>query len=106
MPSNRTPTRIYGPAEPTLGTIYTVGAGKIVVIRSVQYFWNGSNELGLSVNGTEYPDDYFFYRSATLSADTTLEEWMYTVLEDGDVLSVFVDDAGVGLTINADVYDA
>lgn len=105
MPSNRTPTRFYGPAVPssTPGVLYTVPANKIAVIRQLVVLTDGTDGLQLGVGGTS--DAVSFYQESWTEAGTTKEKWYYYTLTEGETINGFSIDDSPTLTISGDLYD-
>jgi hypothetical protein len=111
MPSNRTPTRFYGPATPDTSeeTLYTVPSNKIAVIRAL----NVSGES--SESGTQYLNIYvgagspatkvYFKQWAQGEDPTEPVSWQYLVLTEGETLRAITDQGIVTLTVDGDLYD-
>ena len=103
MPSNRTPTRFYGPAQTTGATVYTVPASKIAVIRKFTAMPHATDYIlvGVVVGVDNQPVLYDEFASSGPSKSY----WEYLVLTAGETL--YAESGGnVTLTINGDLYDA
>lgn len=108
MPSNRTPTRFYGPdfVTSTPSTLYTVGASKIAVIRMVAVYAGVADRLVLAVNALAGTDDIFYFYN--LVGDQNRVDWLYIPLVAGNTIVGSTDDGdtNLGVTITGDLYDA
>jgi hypothetical protein len=104
MASNRTPTRFYGPAllSSTPGTIYTVPANKIAVIKLITMFPNATDQVTITLNGTG-SDDIVHY--SNLPSDITVDAWKYVVAVASDTIGGFSDADSTAVTIDGDLYD-
>lgn len=105
MPSNRTPTRFYGPSQlsSTPATLYTVPANKIAVIRAITIFTGaGADQVSIGLNGTN-TEDIFHYDN--LALNLTVDRWKYTVAVEADTIDGFGDGGNATVTIDGDLYD-
>lgn len=111
MPSNRTPTTFYGPADVTLDTdvtLYTVPANKIAVIRYVAVTWDADALFArLGVGGVTPPDLFFDHDYPGVGTQTT-DYWLYMVLTAAETLNCNTnsgDASAFAVTVTGDLYD-
>lgn len=104
MASNRTPTRFYGPAQPssTPGVLYTVPANKIAVIRCITLYAGGSDAIELGIGGTSAAN-LFHYED--LSAGPSIDRWKYVVATEAETINGGSGADSVTVIIDGDLYD-
>lgn len=107
MPSNRTPTRFFGPAylTTTPTTLYTVPGGKIAVVREIIVVSDASDDIYIGVSDTASDD---LILQETVTSLTRLNNWYYLPLAAGQLLEgvANVTSTSVTVTITGDLYDA
>ena len=110
MPTNRTPTRIAGPAfvPDTPATAYTVGASKILVVRFVTVTCvSDPDGIALGIGGVATDDLFLSIAASDLSAGLGGTFWTYEVLTAGETLQWVAGVASTAsVSVNADLYDA
>lgn len=108
MPTNRTPTTFFGPAylTTTPATLYTVAAGKIAVVRMIN-FWGGNSDSGvIAIDGLGGSEDIVY--GEAVAQDENSIGWTYLVLTAGQTLDGAANSGNTNLvaTITGDLYDA
>lgn len=109
MASNRTPTRVAGPAyvPDSVATAYTVPGSKILVVRCVTAVCvSDPDGIALGIGGVA-TDDLFLQITATDLGPTLAGTfWTYGVLAAGETLQWIAGVASTAsVSINGDLYD-
>jgi hypothetical protein len=104
MPSNRTPTRFYGPAILSSSTtvLYTVPANKIAVIKLITAYAGGTEEVQIGLNGTAQED---IIHRESLAEFQTIDRWKYVVAVEAETIDGRSSDDNLTVTIDGDLYD-
>lgn len=105
MPSNRTPTRFYGPATlpSTPTTLYTVAGSKLAVIRAITIVTGTADSVTIGINGID-PEDLIL--NEVVAGGASEDRWKYVAVAAGETINGLSDDDFVTVTIDGDLYDA
>lgn len=101
MASNRTPTTFYGPDLPSGGTIYTVPANKIAVVKSFVMLPSDTGSIMAAIDGSGDGDKILFRDFS--AAGESLTEWAYIPLTEGQ--TIYAIGSEISFTVTGDLYD-